>query len=301
MEKQLLRTYGSGCARNLAFQILVMILAMGLFVVPAVIAILLGGDRDATTAIFIGLLILVVVAGVVGAAIWSVNRIRQRAAHLDAVFAPWDLTGEPYLRIGRKYHGEIEGHPVEVRFYRGPTLEFHITALLNTRAALLFKSEIGKFAASLGDYETVLSGDPLFHNLSIYALDARWMSEVLADAQARRAARQLMSVSSAYELRQVLIDPESLHLKLRRLPTEEITSENVQRWFDDLFTLLRAAKSVPKPQEITVAMPILSDQATEQHSRTLLFAVAGCSVLAGLAMCVAASAVAIAIFSNIFS
>ncbi|MBC8330476.1 MAG: hypothetical protein H8E28_00695 [Anaerolineae bacterium] len=286
MEKQLLKTYGSGCARNIAFQIFSVALVFGLFIIPALIAALWGGDRDTNFTVFIVILIGLMLAGIAGVVIWGLRSIRQRAAHLDEVFAPWGLQGSAFLQSGRQYHGKIRGRQAEIYFRRGPNLEINLAAPLNTQAAVVFKSEIGKLSTSLGDYEYLEFNNPLFHNLSLYALDANWMNHILADDLARKAIRELMRVSGAYQLRQILVLPDGLKLTIRRVGTEEITSDNMNTWIDELFVLLNTLESAPGPQEITVMMPIepVSNQ-NDRNSLAWLAAGVGCNVLLALMAC----------------
>ncbi len=301
MENRFLKTWVEGCARNLAFQIIVMGAAFGLFLIPALIAALWGGDRDTNFAIFMGILIFIIVAGVVGIVTLGVSSIRKRAAQLDAVFEPWRLTGDPYLQNGRQYHGDINGRQVDIYFHRGPTLEIHIAAPLHTRAAVVFKSEIGRISASLGDCETVALNDPVFHNLSSYALDANWMNKILADGPARVAIRQLMRVTGAYELRQILIQPDALKLTIRRVGMEQINRQNVGTWLDDLFTLLMAIVEAPDPQAITVAMPIERAVQSDRGSLAILVAAAGCSIIATLSFYILVITAVIRLFSSLLN
>lgn len=285
MEKQLLKTYGSGCARNIAFQIFSVALVFGMFIIPALIAALWGGDRDTNFTVFIVILILIMLAGITGVIIWGLRNMRQRVAYLDEVFAPWGLTGAAFLQNGRQYHGKIFGRRAEIYFHRGPTLEINLAASLNTRAVVVFKSEIGKLSASLGNYENLALNDPLFHNLSIYAQDANWMNNILRDSPARRAIRQLMRVTGAYELRQIRVHPQGLKLTLRRIGMHQIQRENVETWLDDLRVLLEAIIAAPSPQEITMAIPLEMESQSDRNSLAWLGAGVGCNVLLALMAC----------------
>lgn len=291
MQKRLLQIYGDSCARNIIFQIIVITAALGLFIIPALIAVMMGGNRDTNFKIFMGILIVVMLAVVVGVVFWSINSIRKRARQLDSVFEHWHLKGEAYLQNGRQYRGEIKGRKVEIKFHRGPTLEIKVATSLQARAVVLYKSEIGRFSAGLGNYESVPISDPTFHNLSVFSQDKFWMSKIMEDKQARKAVRQLMGVTSAYELRKVLLQSGAIQLTIRRLPFDEINHENVSQWIEDLFTLLRMAEKSPPPQapteEIDINFETDPDQ-VERKSIVILAAAAGCSALVGVAFCVLA-------------
>ena len=288
MEKQLLKTYGSGCARNIAFQIFSVVLVFGLFIIPALIAALWGGDRDTNFTFFIVILIGLMLAGIVGVIIWGLRSIRQRAAYLDEVFAAWGLEGQPYLQNGRRYQGKLLGRQADIYFHRGPTLEINIAVPLNTRAAILFKSEIGNVGANLSGYEEVDLNDPIFRNLSLYALDANWMRNILHERAPRTAIRQLMRVTGAYELRQILVQPEGIKFMLRRIQLEAINHKHMEAWVNDLRVLLEAIKTAPRPQEITMVMTPLkygTAEPTDRKSLAILGAGVGCNVLLALMAC----------------
>ncbi len=299
MEKRLLKIWGEGCGRSLAFQILVMAAAFSIFLVPALVISIWGGDRDTNFGIFMGILILVILGGIVGSVVWGVSGIRKRAAHLDAIFEQWGLEGSAYLQNGRQYHGEIDNKQVKIFFRRGPTLEIRISAPLHTQAVVIYKSELGRISAGLGNYETVVINDPVFRNLSIYALDANWMNKILADEPARRAIRTLMRVTGIHELRQILIQPEELQLTIRRVHIDQINRQNVATWLEEMNTLLRTLEDAPDPQEITVATPIIETDHIDRKSMVILIAAAGCSALVALSGCIAAIFILSRVFSNI--
>jgi len=301
VEKRLLKTWGEGCGRSLAFQIIVMAAAFSLFLIPALAISLWGGDRDTNFGIFMGILILGILAGIAGTVIWGVSGIRKRAAHLDAIFEPWGLEGSAYLQNGRQYHGEINHHQVKIYFRRGPTLEIQIAAPLNTRAVVVFKSELGRISAELTEYESLVLNDPLFHHLSIYALDANWMNKILADDPGRKAIRTLMRVSGVQELRQIFIQPEALKLIIRRVRINEINQQNVETWIDEMLTLLQTLKHAPNPQEITVAIPILQESHLDRKSITILAAMVGFTTLAALSVCIIAISVVLRVLASILS
>jgi hypothetical protein len=282
METRILKSWGEGCARNLAFQLIILVAAFGLFIIPALIAAIWGGESKINISLFMGILVLLIIAIIIAMAIWAVNRLRKRVAYLDGVFEPWGFTGETYQRYGRQYQGEVNGHQVNIYFQRGPTLEIKISAPLHTHAAIFYKSEIGRISTSIEDYETVILNDPTFRNLSIYALDANWMNNLLTDTAFRNSIRHLMRVTGAYELRQILIQPESVSLTIRRISIDEINSENVAVWLEEVNTLVRAIEEAPDPQEITVATPIKLESDPYRRSLLILLSITGCSLITAL-------------------
>lgn len=287
MNERLMKIWGDSCARSIAFQLIGFIVVLGIFVTPAIIVAFAIGDRNSGFGIYISIIIVLILAGIVGAILWGITSTRKRANLLDAIFTPWGLAGESYLYSGRQYHGEFKGRHVDVYFQRGPTLDIAIETPVEARAFVVFKSEIGKYSASLGNYEGVAINNPTFHNFSIYSQDKFWMENIIDDEPARQALRQLMRVTGAYELRKVMIQPKELKFTLRRIHMDEINQENIQAWFDDLFAFIKAVETAPAPQAATLATPIEEDpKQIERKSAAILASAAVCSVIAALGFCI---------------
>ena len=140
---------------------------MAIFITPAIIVAVAIGDRNSGFGLYISIIIGLMLASMVGVIVWGINSTRKRAKKLDAIFTPWGLTGESYYYSGRQYHGEVKRRPVDVYFHRGPTLDISIESRLDARAFIVFKSEIGKYSASLANFEDVALNNPTFHNFSI--------------------------------------------------------------------------------------------------------------------------------------
>ncbi len=275
---------------------------MAIFITPAIIVAVAIGDRNSGFGLYISIIIGLMLASMVGVIVWGINSTRKRAKKLDAIFTPWGLTGESYYYSGRQYHGEVKRRPVDVYFHRGPTLDISIESRLDARAFIVFKSEIGKYSASLANFEDVALNNPTFHNFSIYAQDRYWMENILDGEAVRQALRQLMSVTGAYELRKVMIQPKELKFTLRRIHMDEINPENMQAWFDDLFTFLKAAEAAPTPQAATLATPIEEDSdQVDRKSIPILASAVACSVAGTLGFCAFAITVISLIFRSVLA
>lgn len=297
-KNKLLEVWGDGCTQSIVFQLIGFLVLFGIFIIPAVVVTLVIGDQNSGVSLFIWIVIALVFAIMVGAFIWGRNSLRNRTQHLDAVFKLWGLKGESYYQFGRQYHGEIKGRHVDIYFQRGPTLEIQMATPLDARALIVFKSEIGKLSANLESFETVVLNNPSFHNLAFYAQDQYWLESILDEEVARQAMRQLMSVSHAYQLRQILIQPEKIKLTIRRLPIDEINTDNISAWIDDLFIILRSAETAPPPQASTVETPLEDQSKVDRKSLTILLAALGCSVLTALLICVGAVTLIVIFLSN---
>jgi len=281
----LLEVFGDGCAQSIVFQLIAFLVLLGIFIVPSIVVAIVIGDQNSNLSLFIWILIALVMVGLVSAFIWARTSIRQRAQRLDEVFKPWGLNGDAYLQFGRQYHGEIKGRHADIYFRRGPSLEIEITTKLDARAVFIFKSEINKLSTSLRSFEDVALNNPSFHNLAIYAQDRYWMDGILETEVTRSAVRRLMKVTSAYELRQILIEPQKIKMSLNRVPFDEINSESINAWIEDVFTLLRAVEAAPAPQAPTVLIPIEVELDEDRRSTMILSAAVAGSVLAALCIC----------------
>jgi hypothetical protein len=194
------------------------------------------------------LYVLILLGGGFGGFAWVLQRRKRR---LDAAFTPLGLEGERYLLTGRRYQGTVEGRRVDVRFYRGPMLELHVSTPLQTRFGVAEKGSTTLPLARLFGREPVDLDYPELRGLHVFALDEDWARSLLANPEARMVVRRLLQAGQSWALiQQVVLGPGAFRLRLYRnkhLFKYEITSEETRRWFDDLLVLARAAESLPAP------------------------------------------------------
>ncbi|MBS3783859.1 MAG: hypothetical protein KGY78_05410 [Anaerolineae bacterium] len=194
------------------------------------------------------LYVLILNGGVFGTLVWILRRRKRR---LDEAFTPLGMEGERYMLTGRQYHGTVEGRDVDVRFYRGPMLELHLSTPLQTRFGVAEVGSTTPALARLFGREPLDLDDPALSGLRVYALDEGWSHSLLADPEAQRLVRQLLSAGESWALvRQVVLGPGAFRLRLyhsQRLFGFEITPEEAQRWLDDLLALTRIAERLPGP------------------------------------------------------
>jgi hypothetical protein len=192
--------------------------------------------------------VLILNGGVFGSLVWVLRRRKRR---LDAAFTPLGLTGERYILTGRRYHGTVEGREVDVRFYRGPMLELHLSTPLRTRLGVAEVGSTTPALARLFGREPMDLEDPDLNGLRVYALDENWARSLLSDPGARALVRRLIDAGESWALvRQVVLGPKAFRLRLyqnKRLFKFEITAEEAQQWLDDLLALVCIAEGLPMP------------------------------------------------------
>jgi hypothetical protein len=176
---------------------------------------------------------------------WWINR--QRANQFDAAFTPLGLSGSGYLTNGRQYHGLVGGRQVDVYFYRGPVLDIYVAAPLRTRMGIGGRSGIGSLASMALNRPTLQTGDPDLDSLSIYPIDEYWARELLGNPRAKTIILRLMVSQTSFEIRNLLLQPESIQLKLHRTHPGLVTPDNVRSWLNNLIELARIAEDLPAP------------------------------------------------------
>jgi len=195
------------------------------------------------------LYLLIMIGGGWGAVGWTLLR---RKRWLDSVFVPLGLAGRGYMLTGRQYQGVVEEREVTVRFYRGPTLDLHVSTPLQTRVGIGSRSQVGLAVAGMFNRQPMEFADPGMDAFSIFPLDEDWTASLLAHPGARRLILRLMTAGDSWALmQQVYLQPGMFYLRLHRnknLFKYTITPEEARQWLDDLMALARVAEGLPAPQ-----------------------------------------------------
>jgi hypothetical protein len=237
------------------------------------------------------LYVLILNGGTFGILAWV---LRQRQRRLDAAFTPLGLEGERYMLTGRQYHGTVEGRKVDVRFYRGPMLELHLSTRLRTRFGVAEVGSTTPALARLFGREPLDLDDPALSGLRVYALDEEWARSLLADPEARPLVQRLLRAGESWALvQQVVLGPGALCLRLyhnKRLFRYEITAQEARQWLDDLLTLTRIAEALPAP---TVTAEESAGERLVRTGGATRVALIMVALLVGLPTCVLAFAAAL--------
>lgn len=190
---------------------------------------------------FVGVLVATLVVSV--AAVW------RRSMFLDEAFAAVALDGHMYLQNGRQYHGHWGGRRVDAYFYRGPTLDLYVESPLYTRVGIANRSAATVVARTILDKELVPCEAPGFEELEVHPHELAWAEALLADERALELIPPLARDDLGPERRALILGPESVQLKMRYLPLEDITPDNVYAWVEGLSELARVAEELPEPEE----------------------------------------------------
>lgn len=283
----LLRDYGRGCARYTLFLFLALLLVFGVFVLPQAIAGIMERGWQPRLAAWGGATLLLLLASIGGGALILRQQFHRRATRLSNILAAWEMKGEALGRSAHRFQGSVQGRTITISLQRGAPLEVHAQARLNTRAVILFKSELERSGRVLPHYQELTLPGTRYRHLGIFAEDGEWLQAVLASQAARDAVLELMRVHSAYETRRLLLRPDGLHLFIQHLPLGALTREEVERWLKGLNTLLRAIASLPPARQITRAI-LLQDLPAPPPRRPRLaplFIAYGCSLIALTVSC----------------
>jgi hypothetical protein len=264
-EGKLARAWGRGCALSLTLRLVLLAVVLcavvGLIVVAVLVPGAMGVDQEVGFWIFLAGLIGFLFLLIAGVVVWAVWLVRRRSNYLDDAFTPLGLEGRMYLTNGRQYHGVVRGRQVDAYFYRGPILDLYVAAPLRTRFGISLKSQLGSLAADLLKREPLQISDPAFSHLALYALDERWARDFLDDPRARELILQLTRDEYTFEIRQLLFQPQSIHLKLQYTHLDLITPESVNAWTAALIELADIA------ERLTPARVTAEESGLEQKSR----------------------------------
>jgi hypothetical protein len=248
MNDKLFRTWLTGCGWRIVSEIVMGVAALVFFGGCMLAAALIPMDDDYRPLVFIGGVAGFFVISMAGVVIWFLWSKGRRAQRFDAAFTPYGLTGRGYMTVGRQYHGVYQGRELHVYFYRGPVLDIYLGTPLKTRLALGTRTMLGSAASGLVQQNQLTLSDPAYHHLLASAVDARWAQELLALPEAKDVILRLAAAPGYLEMDNLFLQPGAFLLRLYRIPESRITPENLQQWLRDLYTLARAAESLPPPQ-----------------------------------------------------
>lgn len=265
VEGRLAKVWGAGCLRGIAIRIVATVIVLCMFSAVLVGAMLIPLPPEMEDyriilwvlgfAGFLGLFF-------VGSLIVFLLLRQRRAEQFDAGFVPLGLSGSNYLTNGRQYHGQVGGRKADAYFYRGPNLDLYIAAPLRTRMGIGRQSALGGLASSAMNRPALQTEHPELTGLSIYPIDEHWGRQLLEEPLARSIIQRLMAPGSSFEIRNLLLQPDCIALKLAHTYIGLITPENLRNWFGDMVELAQVAESLPSPS--VTAEP----SALEQSSRT---------------------------------
>jgi hypothetical protein len=252
-ESRIIKSWEAGCIRQALLAVIIFLVLLVGVVGLVILSVLLPIAESQRVFLWVGGLLLLLFLMVGGIFFWSAHTIRQRATQLDATFAPLGLTGKAYLWNGRQYHGTLNGHQVDIYFYRGPSLAIYIASPLNTRLGVGLKGRLSPMMSSVFSLPELVTNDPELAHLGIFPLDEGWGREMLDNPHAKADILRLTVSDSGVEFRNLLFQPEAIQFQIHRINLHTITVENVHSWIDDLLNLASIAEALPPPKVIAVA------------------------------------------------
>jgi len=203
------------------------------------------------------------------AAILLVNKRRKK--WLDGVFTPLGLVGKPYLFNWWEYTGGMEGREVNIRFYRGPTLDISVRTGLQTRWGITQADQPGLYLASMANRQPVQLAHSALRNLRVFAIDEPWTKMVLDSQEAGTLLLRLLGAGESWALlRHVILLPGYMRLTLYRtknLFEYSFTTAEVRQWLEDLSALARLAESFPPPTVTAGETRVEAAARTEKYFR----------------------------------
>lgn len=209
--------------------------------------------NDTTSALLIMVipatcLLLILFGGGVGMLYFV---LRRRANQYDALFTPLGLMGKMYMLSGRQYQGTVQDHQVDVRLYRGPTLDMRIDTPTQARISIANSEAVSLSLARAFGREPLELSDPELSGITVFAQDEGWALSLLINPEVKALLPQLILSESPFLMRQIHLEPGKLRLFLYRnkgLFKFSITPEQAEQWLNGLLSLAHIAESLPDPR-----------------------------------------------------
>ncbi len=255
-EAKIARLWGEACLRQALLAIFIFLVILIAFVGLVIASVSLPLNSSQRLSLWVGGFILLLLLAIVGILIGASRQARRRAEQLDGAFGTLGLTGRRYLWNGRQYHGVYRSHQVDIYFNRGPTLEIYLASPINTRTGIGMQGRLSRFGSQLVDRPRLVTTDPALQDLAVYPIDEAWGRALLGDPRAISAILHLMKAGASLELRNLIFQPEAIHLQIHHVNPLAITPQSVRAWMDDLFELATIAEALPAPQVTAVATPM---------------------------------------------
>lgn len=168
----------------------------------------------------------------------------QRARRFDPIFAPLGWTGKIYAIIWRQYEGEVNGRHAGARLIRGPRFSLEMATPLSTDFAIGTRTALGQTLAGAFSSQQIELENPAFAHLAASGKDKDWVRALLADLTAGDAILRLTQDVGAIETRALVLRSGTLTLHLNYTNFDNITTQNVQSWLDDMQSVLGVSEKL---------------------------------------------------------
>ncbi len=242
--------------RQALVAIIVFILFVAAFIGLVALSTSLPITGDQRAFLWVGGFLFVLFLTVILLIIWASYQARRRAVQLDSAFAPYGLSRRGYLWNGRQYHGVYQGRQVDVYLSRGPTLDIYLGSAIRTRMGIGPKGRLSQFTSTMINRPALATNDPELLAFGIYPLDDAWARNLLGDGRSRAEIVRLAQAGPGLEFRNLIFQPEAVHLQVHRVNLEMLTQPTVSAWMADLLDLARTAEALPAPSLTADASPM---------------------------------------------
>jgi hypothetical protein len=250
--KMLAKDYMRSLIITLISTVIAVPLVCVLIFIPLAIA---ARAEDSTTAMWVAIasavIFLLILFG--GGAAFLLIVFFRRARRYNAIFEPLGLKGKMFLLNGRQYLGTAKGRQVDVRFYRGPTLDIRVSTTTQARLSIANSDTVSLPLARMFGREPLDLTDPGLSGLTIFAHDEVWALSLLANPEVKALLRQMILSESAFLMRQVHLEPGKLRLYLYRnkgLFKFNVSPNEARQWLNGLLALARIAETLPDSQDL---------------------------------------------------
>lgn len=231
---------------------------------------------------------MMMIVGLGAAVVAMIYAFTRFSSRLNAAFEPLGMQRSRWLFNISQYQGTVGGRLVRAGFHENRlanlTLHIAMEASLPTRMML---GTQGSYLTALavrqhGNIRALTLSDPAFTHRSGSALDEQWASALLGAPEAREALLRLTRDTGASDIRIIAVSPSGIRLMLENIRIQEITSQNVGAWINDLSTVIRAAERLAPPAErlepTAWDRAFFNPQTTDTTIRMVAFAAAAVAI-----------------------
>ena len=172
----------------------------------------------------------------------------HRNNRMDAIYAPWGLTGSAYNIFFRQYHGIVRGRSVRIYYYRGPVLEINVSTALQTRMGAS-RSTPAQIAHWLGRAPiNMITLMP--EGINVHTIDKNWFRRMVSNHDIRHLLNRLTAPQSFFVFRHIALAPGNFKLYYAggtNLFNFQLNYAQTSSWLNDLLLLAHMAEQAPAP------------------------------------------------------
>lgn len=212
--------------------------------------------------------------------------IKRRARVLDELFLPMGFTGSLYLLNGRQYHRRDGKRDVDIYYYRGPTIEIQISALVDGEFRVLCKDSLPSTLAGKLKTDAIISEDPELLPYAFYPSSSQWLMGFLSKSNVAHAMHELMSSGADWAIfRRVELYSGKLQLHLsksRTVNTFPLSHSEITNWLRQLNSLADELEAAGLPDIDTIKV---NRQVQSRQAMNNILGISIVGIIFGLPLC----------------